>query len=146
MKLKGEFPKDRLKLILIDPAKGEDAALDWKDDNEFRLHGRMYDIISTKIHENGTIEYLCIDDEDETRLFANMDNLIKREFQGDRNKNSSAIKIFDKVQQEYVLGGETLRTALLGLTDYPLLTQIYPYTGNFEPSTPPPENLLLSLV
>lgn len=146
MKLKGEFPKEGLKHILIDPAKGEDAALDWKDDNEFRLHGRMYDIISTKIHANGTIEYLCIDDEDETRLFANMDNLIKREFQGDRNKNSSAIKIFDKVQQEYVLGGEAARTALLAITEYPRLMQIAPHSNNFEPSTPPPENPLLSLV
>lgn len=146
MKLKGEFPKDQLKLITIDPTKGEDRQLDWKDDNEFRFMGRMYDIISSKEKDNGVIEYLCIDDEDETRLFANMDMLIKREFQGDRNKNSNAIKVFDKLQQEYVLTGELPGKTNQGSIEFPRLLQNIPIVPPAEPFTPPPESRLLSRI
>lgn len=103
MKLKGEFPKDQLKLIVIDTRKGEDKQLRWIEPHEFMLKGRMYDIIKTDTMPGGVIHYLCIDDEDETRLFANMDELIKREFQGNKNKRGNAVKNLEKLQMEYFL-------------------------------------------
>ena len=52
--------------------------LDWfEPGKEFMLHGRMYDIVErTRLHD-GTILLECIDDVQETMLFASLDQAVR---------------------------------------------------------------------
>ena len=51
-------------------------ALDWeKEGREFRRNGRMYDVVERRQLADGTIELSCIDDDQETRLFARLEGL-----------------------------------------------------------------------
>lgn len=138
MKLKGEFPKDQLKLIVIDTRKGEDKLLKWIEPHEFMLQGRMYDIIKTDSLPGGVLQYLCIDDEDETRLFANMDELIKREFQGNKNKRGNAVKNLEKMQMDYFLSA--LKNNYPGERSEEYCADRLTFPANFiySPLTPPP--------
>lgn len=47
-------------------------------DREFRYSGAMYDIVRRETHGD-TTWYYCLSDEKETRLFANLDEFVKRE-------------------------------------------------------------------
>lgn len=138
MKLKGEYPKDRLKLIVIDPRKGEDKLLRWIEPHEFVLEGRMYDIIKTDTLTGGALRYLCIDDEDETKLFANMDELIKREFQGDRNKRGNAVKNLEKMQMEYFLSALKKIYPAEESREYGMAPAPGAHEAIIAPLTPPP--------
>ncbi|MCC6548488.1 MAG: hypothetical protein IT279_00315 [Ignavibacteriaceae bacterium] len=138
MKLKGEFPKDQLKLITIDSRKGEDKLLRWIEPHEFMLNGRMYDIIKTDTMPGGVLHYLCIDDEDETLLFANMDELIKQEFQRDRNKRGNAVKNLEKMQMEYFLSALKTIYPAEHTEDYGAVRLVLPANYIYSPLTPPP--------
>lgn len=51
-------------------------ALDWEEEGrEFRRNGRMYDVVERHQLADGTVELSCIDDDQETRLFARLDGL-----------------------------------------------------------------------
>jgi hypothetical protein len=47
-------------------------------EGEFRYNGEMYDIIRRETHGD-TTWYYCLSDEKETQLFANLDDLVKRQ-------------------------------------------------------------------
>ena len=50
---------------------------DWvKPDKEFRLNGRMYDVVRTEEDLSKTT-YYCVDDQQETKLFTSLDQLIR---------------------------------------------------------------------
>ena len=49
--------------------------VDWTDDNEFTLNGKMYDLVKTKMI-NGQIIYYCLQDDKETKI-ANLENRIQ---------------------------------------------------------------------
>ena len=53
--------------------------LDWEEiDREFRLDGRMFDVVARRDLGKGTIELSCIDDKQETLLFAHLDAMTDR--------------------------------------------------------------------
>lgn len=57
--------------------------LEWiKPGKEFRLKGNMYDIVRSET-ENGNYVYKCINDTQETELFAELDSLVEKRMNGD---------------------------------------------------------------
>lgn len=59
--------------------------LEWiKPGKEFRLNGTMYDIVRAEI-ENGNYVYKCINDTQETELFAELDSMIEKRMNGDED-------------------------------------------------------------
>jgi len=68
----------------------------WKDGEEFRYQGMMYDVVHKEKADNKTTVYHCLTDTQENTLLADLEELIKK---NKKNKNSrkSPVKTFFKV-------------------------------------------------
>jgi hypothetical protein len=52
------------------------SRIEWKDKDEFRFDGRMYDIINTRVTDD-SVYLCCILDSDETDLYSILDKLLE---------------------------------------------------------------------
>lgn len=87
-RLKAGVPEHKLLLLKIPRALEEQPNSSFQriHSREFRYQGNMYDIIRQELHHD-TTWYYCILDAKETGLFANLDEMVKRETaQNSRNK------------------------------------------------------------
>lgn len=66
-KIHNNVPTNELTIFSFN--KKEYANLDWEESKEFRLNGKMYDVISTVNNRDESITVYCIDDERESLLF-----------------------------------------------------------------------------
>ncbi len=64
------------------------------DEGEFRYNGNMYDIVRQEAHGD-TTWYYCLSDEKETQLFANLDDLVKRETSRDASQKQRLVRLLD---------------------------------------------------
>jgi len=72
--LKNQVDKKNLHVFKFESAN----EINWKEAHkEFEYNQHYYDVVYTQKTETG-ITYYCISDEQETRLFANLDNLIRQ--------------------------------------------------------------------
>ncbi len=78
----------------------EAAALDWvKPDREFRWKDRYYDVVERSVDRSGMVHFACIDDVQETRLFAGLDDMVERSMgaRGDRRSMNAAMLALWKI-------------------------------------------------
>lgn len=83
MLLKKGVPEDKLYIISIPVKNIKD--IDWtRDGKEFRHKGNMYDIVRV---ENGkdTIHYHCVNDQQETQLFAHLEEMVDQQMNNDKS-------------------------------------------------------------
>lgn len=69
-----------------------------KPGKEFRLNGSMFDVVR-KEFKNGKLVFQCINDTQETKLFADLDELVKKRMNGDtdeekKNLTKDFLKLF----------------------------------------------------
>jgi len=89
--VKAEIPKNQLIRFVVN--RHNERFVNWiKKDKEFRYKGRMYDVVKAENSQQGMI-YYCINDQQETRLFARLDSLIKDYF----NSNTNPVGMIAKV-------------------------------------------------
>ena len=72
--------------------KNEFTRIEWKDDDEFRFEGNLYDIIRTETNGDSVYVY-CIYDEDDTSLYAVLDKLIEKDKDDPEEKDGSGISL-----------------------------------------------------
>lgn len=82
-------PDNQLVHISISP-KNENQ-LEWMHSKEFRYKGTMYDIVKTELINDTTTLYHCVTDQQETKLFANLDEHVKKNMNS-KNNGSNPIK------------------------------------------------------
>jgi len=89
--IKAGVPEAELVLLKI---SGESSTLPFQriDEHEFRYGGNMYDIVREEARGD-TIWYYCLADEKETQLFADLDELVKR----DMNQNTARHQKIEKL-------------------------------------------------
>lgn len=93
--LKKKVPEKDLHVISFSLKQVKD--IDWEEkDKEFRHQGTMYDIVKRR-STNDSIFYYCINDKQETRLFAHLDKLINKQLDNDKSPNGRAAKNLFKV-------------------------------------------------
>lgn len=68
----------RLQKITFSPNSADFKKIHWHDKGEFRYNGTMYDVVKTVKH-GAKITYYCLRDNDETSLFAQLEDLFKKE-------------------------------------------------------------------
>ena len=74
-KLINNLPEKELTLIKISSA--ESTKIDWTEEGrEFRYEGQMFDVVKIKTGSDTTY-YYCFSDEKESKLFSNLNNLVK---------------------------------------------------------------------
>ncbi len=69
--------------------------LDWQHKNEFQLNGVLYDVVRTEKH-NGTLELACVNDKQESVLFAHLNEHIDS-FSDLQNDGKSSTKVLLKL-------------------------------------------------
>jgi hypothetical protein len=74
-KIKRSVPQSELTVFTF--SKGESEDLIWIENHEFRLDGKMYDVVR-KETKNNSITYHCINDTQEEVLFTNLDRHTKQ--------------------------------------------------------------------
>lgn len=76
--IKQGLPEDQLTHFRF--SHDDYAQLDWEEDGrEFRFNNRMYDVV--RMHRSATyVEVACVHDEQETRLFAQLDEWVYHQF------------------------------------------------------------------
>lgn len=77
LRIKAGVPEAELVLVKVSAGQVPPALQRIRAD-EFRIAGKRYDIVWQKSH-GGTVWYYCLADEKETQLFANLEELVKRE-------------------------------------------------------------------
>jgi hypothetical protein len=68
------------------------SKLEWEDAREFRLNGKMYDVIEKKI-ENGKLIIRCISDEKETALVKKFEQINNEKGANSKGKAALLIKL-----------------------------------------------------
>lgn len=95
-KIKGGVPEDDLHLFVL--SRYEYGALNWvREDIEFRYGNEMFDVVRSQFKSDSVYLY-CINDKEETVLFARLDSMIFENLNA-KSKNKShplhyAIKLF----------------------------------------------------
>jgi hypothetical protein len=106
-RIKAGVPESEL--IVLNFSKSECAHLVWHKKNEFAYNGHLYDIISKRSTAD-EVEFKCIDDRKEAKLFKDLDHFVAKRFQkGEKgSKVISWLETFKclssvKSTQEYLL-------------------------------------------
>lgn len=81
--LKKGVPEDKLHIISIPVKNVKD--IDWKrEGKEFRYKGSMYDVVRRETHKD-TIHYHCVNDQQETQLFAHLEEMVDQQMNNDKS-------------------------------------------------------------
>ncbi|MDX2002745.1 MAG: hypothetical protein SFW35_09955 [Chitinophagales bacterium] len=68
---------DNGKLLAFSFSKQQLADLDWEDEHEFRLQGKMYDVVRREI-KDGLVTLYCYSDDQETQLLAGLEKEVEK--------------------------------------------------------------------
>lgn len=83
---------------------------EWEDENEFRLHGKMYDVIGKKV-ENGKLVVRCISDDKETELINKYEDVLDKQLgKSSKHRTAALIKLFTS---PYTIPSTFLQTAFV---------------------------------
>lgn len=93
--LKRGVPENELHIIKFSVNKVSE--IDWKKEGrEFRFKGSMYDVVKFEI-EGDSIIYSCVNDMQETLLFAHLEEIINQQIDHDKSPAGRAAKSLFKI-------------------------------------------------
>lgn len=81
---KGTYDKKDLRRFALSVSQNEVESLDWHNDHEFRLYGKMFDIVSRET-KGDTLYLNCLVDKKETELIVAYENGIGSDHENDKN-------------------------------------------------------------
>ncbi len=85
-KIVNNLPEKELTLVKISSI--ENKKITWMEDGkEFRYKGNMFDVVRIKTGAD-TIYYYCFDDENESKLFVNLDKLVKEQTDNSQSRTN----------------------------------------------------------
>ncbi|SRX53812.1 hypothetical protein [Aequorivita sp. CIP111184] len=128
-------------LTSITVSSENENQLIWKDHEEFRYKGTMYDIVHIEILDENTKVYHCISDSQETNLIAkyNKDFKKKRKDKNNRTNSVKSIKYIEKInpipqKEELAFSNKVIRPNFIYHDNYASLS--------LEILSPPPKQVL----
>ena len=125
-------PQHRQVVLSFD--KNEFSRIEWKDDDEFRFEGKLFDVIRTEIKGDSVYVY-CVYDEDDTFLYVVLDNLIEDDKDDPTETDTSG----GSLSQYYFCGDFNLNLDSPGSEDKIFFCPgINPLEGEYLITTPPP--------
>jgi hypothetical protein len=85
-KIINNLPENELTLVKISSADSKKVT--WMEDGkEFRFKGNMFDVVRSKTWDDTTY-YYCFDDKNESKLFVNLDKLVKEQTDNSRSRTT----------------------------------------------------------
>lgn len=99
LQIKQGIPENELhKIVFAANEKPE-----WvREGKEFRYKNQMYDIVR-KEKSNGSTIYYCVNDTEETQLFANLDVIVKKQMDDENSPIGNSIKVLMKIFSQVYL-------------------------------------------
>jgi hypothetical protein len=91
-------PEDELARITV--TSDNEHLLDWEHDKEFRYKGTMYDVVKKEVIDTNTVVYHCITDKQETKLFTNLDQQVRKEMET-KNKGNDMKDLLNLLSISY---------------------------------------------
>lgn len=96
--IRSSLPDDKLKCVTV--SVNEEYKIhwewEWEDEQEFTYEGNLYDVIRTSM-EGNTTHYYCIQDTQETNLFAQLDQEVERKMDDKGNPLQQTAKKMMKI-------------------------------------------------
>lgn len=145
-KIKKGILDSELISIVLTPEIVHSKSFSWHNSHEFKLNGKMYDIINTsKKGEQIVCKVIC--DDEESALFAQLESDLKDAFSNDPVQKSNGYKFYSFLKQMYFNENDAL--SFLDFSNsfsknYTLTIQ-KTYTNEFlKLTSPPPEFLIIS--
>ena len=90
-KIESSLSEDQLEIITI--KTDEENQIEWvREGKEFIYKNKMYDVVRKKEKDN-TIKYFCLNDKKEEELFANLDDIVRKNPQNDKNIKNILSKV-----------------------------------------------------
>lgn len=104
-RIKKGVPEEELAHIIYKPSIKNQ--FEWKHKAEFRYNGTMYDIVRTEFVNDSTQIFHCVNDSQETVLFADLEKLLEEELavhfpSKNGKKNPPSAKTLHKTLAKYV--------------------------------------------
>ena len=104
---------------------------------EFRYRGDMYDIVRTE-DLGDSVRYACIHDVKESRLFANLDELIRGEMSGDPERRAERSRLLQLLPTVYLPVATAVPPAFAHAGNEPPSYRFSLHTWDTTPPLPPP--------
>lgn len=98
---------------------------EWVNDHEFRYQGQMYDVLSQEPASHG-VQFSCLKDEDETRLFRTLDDQVASLLEQDAGTRKQSARTIDFYQHWICVPAASL------LPEYARVEEKAPTTLNFR--------------
>ena len=134
------FEENAEHLTLLRITKSEiSTSLNWNNDHEFEFDGKMYDVVNAE-EDGDKIIFHCWDDNKETELNQQLNELLTFEHNGDseHNKSLNNLSQFMKTLFFYNTNGDIAFEFLD--RNLPIDSNLDYYQSiNFSPPVPPPE-------
>ena len=86
-RIKQDIPSSELTAITMTAKNKSD--FNWRDKNEFKYDGSMYDVVRTETLDSGTIIFYCLTDHLEMKLLAQLE---KQKDQNSKQDKNSPVK------------------------------------------------------
>jgi hypothetical protein len=136
--IKKGVPEHELCRITAGPSNS--SLFKWFREDEFSYKDEMYDVVKKEVVDENTTIYYCISDRQETRLFANLNKMVKKAMDSGNQPNQPAQNLFKILKSLYNNSSyKLLKENVLSL-EYP----IFPNSDYSSPVinilSPPPEN------
>lgn len=90
-RLKKSVPDEKLIHFIF--TEEESKKLVWMKKNEFRFKGKMYDVVHSKSIKANRVEYACVSDVQETKLFAKLDYFVRRDVKEHQRLPIKSLKV-----------------------------------------------------
>ncbi len=113
--------------------------LDWQNHKEFRHHNTLYDVVKKFDTENDSVKIACINDTQESTLFANLNQYIDS-FSDIQKDGKPSTKILLKLLKIQAITNNSVSNNLYNFKTTDYISHCLLFTNNsVKPSIEPPE-------
>lgn len=131
---------DRSELVFISTEQQSDPSFDWKDEGEFELNGRYYDIVET-IDDQDQQGHWCWLDEEESEVEKKINRLYNLKLNTSENQKKRNLVFQNFINSLYFHPINTVKTApLIAVKMLPIGLIEAPINRARVPDCPPPES------
>jgi hypothetical protein len=145
-KIKHGVPSSELISIVLTSEITRSKSFSWHNSHEFKLNGKMYDIIK-KAKKGEQIVYKVVCDDEESKLFAQLESDLKDAFSNDPVQKSNGFKFYSFLKQIYFIDYELISFFNINFIEIKEYSKpnVKTYTNEFlKQTSPPPEFSVIS--
>ncbi len=133
------YVPEKLLTNIIISNDGENPGIEWIDDGEIKVNGKMFDIVKREIQGNNTV-LICVSDDRENKLNEVFEESFNNSFNPSASKTSSVNVLKNLIKN--ALAPETENYLIISGKQRPLTFILEEVLDPFlEVLTPPPRNL-----